>query len=114
MGSVVSRDSFEKVQSLWIPEITHYCPNTPYLIVGLKNDLRDDQQISLDKLEKLNQTLPISNEEGFELAKDFNRKYFECSSLHDRGIIQLFEEVINTVMSKSKNQQSPLTYSFNK
>ena len=29
----------------WLPEVTHYCPNIPYLIVGLKYDLLNDDKI---------------------------------------------------------------------
>ncbi|WP_411025091.1 GTP-binding protein, partial [Salmonella sp. s54836] len=37
--SVVSPASFENVFTKWLPEIKHHCPDTPYLIIGLKNDL---------------------------------------------------------------------------
>ena len=32
--SVVSPSSLENVREKWLPEITHYCPDTPYLLVG--------------------------------------------------------------------------------
>ena len=32
--SVVSPSSFENVREKWVPEITHHCPKTPFLIVG--------------------------------------------------------------------------------
>ena len=32
--------SFERIQELWHSEITHHCPGTPYLLIGLQQDLR--------------------------------------------------------------------------
>ena len=29
----------------WVPEIKHYCPKTPFILVGTKVDLREDQTI---------------------------------------------------------------------
>ena len=29
----------------WLPEITHHRPNTPYLLVGTKTDLKDDREV---------------------------------------------------------------------
>ncbi|CAO2590459.1 Cell division control protein 42 homolog [Lemmus lemmus] len=40
--SVVSPSSFENVKEKWVPEITHHCPKTPFLLVGTQIDLRDD------------------------------------------------------------------------
>jgi GTPase SAR1 family protein len=40
--SVDNRASFESIFTLWIPEITHHCPDTVYLVIGLKSDLRLD------------------------------------------------------------------------
>jgi len=39
--SVVSPASFENVKEKWVPEITHHCPKTPFLLVGTQSDLRD-------------------------------------------------------------------------
>jgi hypothetical protein len=40
--SLISPSSFENVRTKWIPEISHHCPNVPFLLVGTKLDLRDD------------------------------------------------------------------------
>ena len=31
--SVVSPSSFENIKEKWVPEITHHCPKTPFLLV---------------------------------------------------------------------------------
>ena len=49
--SVVSPSSFENVKEKWVPEITHHCQKTPFLLVGTQIDLRDDAA-TIEKLGK--------------------------------------------------------------
>eukprot|EP00005_Dracoamoeba_jomungandri_P013856 CAMPEP_0174268808 /NCGR_PEP_ID=MMETSP0439-20130205/38780_1 /TAXON_ID=0 /ORGANISM="Stereomyxa ramosa, Strain Chinc5" /LENGTH=128 /DNA_ID=CAMNT_0015357213 /DNA_START=42 /DNA_END=425 /DNA_ORIENTATION=- len=41
--SVVSPPSFENVKVTWNPELSHYAPGVPKILVGTKTDLREDQ-----------------------------------------------------------------------
>merc|ERR1711936_1073435 len=70
--SVVSPSSFENVKEKWVPEITHHCPRTPFLLVGTKIDLRDDAatvEVDMGAM-------------GDSLAKELGAvKYVECSAL---------------------------------
>ena len=34
--------SFESVKESWIPEIQHHCPGAPFMIIGCKDDLREN------------------------------------------------------------------------
>ena len=78
--SVVSPSSFENVKEKWVPEITHHCQRTPFLLVGTQIDLRDDAA-TIDKLAK-NKQKPLSLEAGEKLAKELRAvKYVECSAL---------------------------------
>lgn len=64
----------------WVPEITHHCPKTPFLLVGTQIDLRDDPS-TVEKLAK-NKQKPISPETAEKLARDLKAvKYVECSAL---------------------------------
>lgn len=63
-----------------MPEITHHCQRTPFLLVGTQIDLRDDVA-TIEKLAK-NKQKPISGEQGEKLAKELKAvKYVECSAL---------------------------------
>ena len=44
--SITSTESLESVEKKWIPEINLFSPNTPFIIVGTKSDLRDEKVIS--------------------------------------------------------------------
>lgn len=68
------------VCSQWVPEITHHCPKTPFLLVGTQIDLRDDPS-TIEKLAK-NKQKPITPETAEKLARDLKAvKYVECSAL---------------------------------
>ena len=56
--SMVSLSSFENVKERWVPEITHHCPKTPFLLVGTQIDLRDDL-CTIEKLAK-NKQKPVT------------------------------------------------------
>lgn len=64
----------------WVPEISHHCQKTPFLLVGTQIDLRDDAA-TIEKLAK-NKQKPLSQEVGEKLAKELRAvKYVECSAL---------------------------------
>lgn len=70
--------SFHLIQ--WVPEITHHCQKTPFLLVGTQIDLRDENT-TLEKLAK-NKQKPITMEQGEKLAKELKAvKFVECSAL---------------------------------
>ncbi len=87
--SIISRSSFENVKTKWVPEISHHCPGVPFLLVGCKGDLKNDE----DVLRKIGQ--PISKEEGKSLAKEIGaRMYRECSALTQEGLKAVFDDAI--------------------
>lgn len=71
--------SLDNVYDKWLPEITHYCPDIPFILVGLKTDLRSDPQC-LEKLQSKGQR-PLTSEEGRKAGQRCGAyKYMECSS----------------------------------
>lgn len=64
----------------WVPEISHHCPRTPFLLVGTQVDLREDSN-TVEKLAK-NKQRPLYPESGEKLARELKAvKYVECSAL---------------------------------
>lgn len=77
----------------WVPEITHHCPKTPFLLVGTQIDLRDDAA-TIEKLSKVKQK-PITVESAEKLARELRAvKYVECSALTQKGLKNVFDEAI--------------------
>ncbi|XWS62645.1 hypothetical protein CRYUN_Cryun06bG0028400 [Craigia yunnanensis] len=46
--SLISKASYENVAKKWIPELRHYAPGVPIILVGTKPDLREDKQFFID------------------------------------------------------------------
>ena len=86
----------------WVPEITHHCPKTPFLLVGTMIDLRDDAA-TIEKLSKVKQR-PISREAAEKLAHELRAvKYVECSALTQKGLKDVFEEAVLAVIKQSEH-----------
>jgi len=103
--SVIFPSSFDNISSKWYHEITHHCPNTPFLLVGTKIDMRNDTD-TIDRLGK-NGLAPISYEQGLLLAKEIGaNKYLECSALSQKGLKNVFDEVIRIAVTPSKKEKN--------
>ena len=99
--STVSYSSFTNVRENWVKEVAHFCPNTPFILVGTKIDLRDDPQTS-EKLLKNQQKL-VTFAQGEMMAKELKAvKYLECSALTQKGLKNIFDEAILASIGKSK------------
>jgi small GTP-binding protein len=99
--SVVCLPSFENVSSVWYPELSHYSPGTPIVLVGLKVDLRNDKE-TIQKLRQKHKCNPISYEQGLAKARELNiHSYVECSALNQEGLKKVFEEVVRASLHKT-------------
>ncbi|EED13025.1 Rho GTPase Rho4, putative [Talaromyces stipitatus ATCC 10500] len=89
-------NSLENVMDKWYPEVLHFCPTTPLILVGLKSDLRNKSTcIELLKTQGLT---PVTPEQGQAVARRMNAAYIECSSKEMKGVEEVFELAVNTVV----------------
>jgi len=96
--SIVSPPSFENVRTKWYPEISHHAPGVPMLLVGTKLDLRDDP-VTLQRLRE-RRFSPVTYAQGVQCAKDIGAvRYLEASSLTQKGLKNVFDEAIRTVLA---------------
>ncbi|KAF1755990.1 hypothetical protein GCK72_012443 [Caenorhabditis remanei] len=94
-------DSLENVIEKWTPEIKHFCPKVPFLLVGNKKDLRDDEE-TLRELEKKRQ-VPVKYEQGVEVAQRIGAVgYFECSAKRNEGVKEIFDVAVQETLRKQK------------
>lgn len=88
--SLESLTSLQNVKDTWFPEVSHFCPGIPIILVGTKADL----QSSIDP------DLPI------QLATEINAiGYIQCSAKRMFNIKTVFNFAINHFQKKQELQE---------
>jgi len=101
--SIDSPDSLENIPEKWVPEVRHFCPNIPIVLVGNKKDLRNDEE-TIRTLAK-NKQKPVTEQEGQKMAETINAKaYMECSAMTKLGVQQVFETATRCALNTGKKQ----------
>nr|XP_046232372.1 rho-related GTP-binding protein RhoG-like isoform X6 [Scatophagus argus] len=104
--SIANPTSYDNVKRKWHPEVKHYCPNVPILLLGTKSDLRDDQGV-LEKLRESNQTT-ITQQQGTMMAKQIKAvKYLECASINLDRLDEVFDEAVRAFLRHSSTTNKP-------
>ncbi|EDQ90218.1 uncharacterized protein MONBRDRAFT_24474 [Monosiga brevicollis MX1] len=96
--SIDAPDSLENIQYKWKPEVEHFCPGVPYVLVGCKRDLRQDPS-TIRELQKLGQK-PIPEDKGQSVAKVIGAYgYVECSAKTTENVRSVFEMATRASMA---------------
>lgn len=96
--SLVSNVSLENVKTTWLPEIKEHCPDTPYILVGLKSDLRDGFSQNAAEY-KSKGWEPIPSSKGEEMKNEIGAKcYIECSALKQYHLKEVFDTAVKIVI----------------
>lgn len=99
--SITEPDSFQNVIEKWFPEIQHYCPNIPIILVGNKVDQRDDPEV-VQRLREIDKN-PITRIDGENLKNKFKAAaYIECSARSNLGITQVFDAAVRISVDPPK------------
>ncbi|KAK4378279.1 hypothetical protein RND71_000141 [Anisodus tanguticus] len=123
--SLISKASYENVSKKWIPELRHYAPGVPIILVGTKldkslgemtycrlrfeidekfwlKDLREDKQFFLDHPG----AVPLTAAQGEELRKSIGAAaYIECSAKTQQNIKAVFDAAIKVVLQPPKQKK---------
>jgi len=93
--SLVSPNSYESIKVKWNPEVNHYIPDIPHILVGTKLDLREEKVPNPDTGE----FEEVTTEQGEKLAKEIKaQKYVEMSAKTRQGLNELFETAVRSVL----------------
>ena len=106
--SIDSPDSLENIPEKWTPEVKHFCPNVPIILVGNKKDLRNDEQTRWE-LQKQKQE-PVRKEDGDEMSQKINAfAYLECSAKSKEGVREVFETATRAALASKKKKKKGCT-----
>ncbi|KAH6797443.1 RAC-like 10 [Perilla frutescens var. hirtella] len=100
--SLTSRASYENIIKKWIPELHHFAPGIPHVLVGTKLDLREDKQYLGDHPG----LVPVTTAEGEELRDYIGAScYIECSSKTQQNVKAVFDAAIKVVINPQGEQK---------
>jgi small GTP-binding protein len=103
--SIDSPDSLENIPEKWNPEVKHFCPNVPIVLVGNKRDLRNDEATKKE-LMKLRQE-PVRPDQGRAMADKIGAyAYLECSAKTKEGVRDVFETATRGALHSKKSKSS--------
>lgn len=99
--SCISPASLENVRTKWHPEVKHFVPNAPIVLIGTKSDLINDTNI-VYRLAERNQH-PITRAEGDAVAQEIGAaNHIVCSARTFEGVKLAFEEAVRSVLAPAK------------
>ena len=104
--SVGSYDTLWNITEKWAPEVRHFCPTVPIILVGTKKELRYDDPTQ-QELKKSKQDL-VKIKEGRAMAKKIGAfAYLECSELLNEGVHEVFETATRAALV-ARERKRPL------
>ncbi|ENN73312.1 rho-related BTB domain-containing protein 2 [Dendroctonus ponderosae] len=110
--------SLRNCRLMWFPEIRRFCPSTPVLLVGCKNDLRymyrDEAYLShfRDRSPFVRATRKsdlVMPDEARDVARELGLYYYEASVLTYYGVNEVFENAIRAALIARRAQRFWMT-----
>eukprot|EP00095_Tigriopus_kingsejongensis_P009866 maker-scaffold757_size101632-snap-gene-0.20 protein:Tk09866 transcript:maker-scaffold757_size101632-snap-gene-0.20-mRNA-1 annotation:"hypothetical protein DAPPUDRAFT_225906" len=112
------QSSLENCRDMWHQQIKKFCPNTPIILVGCKNDVRfmlnDEQYINYCRersplVRQVREKDLVMPDQGRMVAKELGVPYYETSVLTFFGVNEVFENAIRAALSTRRQQRFWLT-----
>uniref|UniRef100_A0AAY4ATS6 Rho-related BTB domain-containing protein 1 n=1 Tax=Denticeps clupeoides TaxID=299321 RepID=A0AAY4ATS6_9TELE len=108
--STANPNSLHHVKTMWYPEIKHFCPRAPVILVGCQLDLRYADLEAVNRARrplarpiKSNEILPP--EKGREVAKELGVPYYETSVVAQFGVKDVFDNAIRAALISRRHLQ---------
>ncbi|XP_070494728.1 rho-related BTB domain-containing protein 1 isoform X3 [Chironomus tepperi] len=116
--SIASRISLRNCRLMWYNEIRRFCPQTPIILVGCKNDLRymyrDETYLSYfgDRspfVRAARKNDLVYPDEARAVAKELGIQYYETSVLTYFGVNEVFENAIRAALINRRRERFWMT-----
>jgi len=103
--STVNKASFHSIKEKWFPEVHHYIPTVPYMLIGTKIDCRENKQVDPN----LGRFDPVDQATGKKFADEIKAlKYLEVSAKTRQGLVVVFQEAMNAVLHARGESVPPI------
>ncbi|CAG0879065.1 unnamed protein product [Darwinula stevensoni] len=105
--SIANPASLKNCAVIWYPEIRKFCPNTPVVLVGCKNDTRflymDEDYLRFCRgrspfIRPVTEDDIVMPDEGKRVAQELGIPYYESSVLTYYGVNEVFENAIRAAL----------------
>uniref|UniRef100_A0A8C3RWI7 BTB domain-containing protein n=1 Tax=Chelydra serpentina TaxID=8475 RepID=A0A8C3RWI7_CHESE len=98
------------VKTMWYPEIKHFCPRTPIVLVGCQLDLRYADLEAVNRARRplakpIRPTDILPPERGHEVAKELGVPYYETSVVAQFGVKDVFDNAIRAALISRRHLQ---------
>ncbi len=112
------QSSLENCREMWYPQVRKFCPNTPVILVGCKNDVRfmlhDEQYLTYCRersplVRQVKEKDLVMPERGRAVAAELGLPYYETSVLTYFGVNQVFENAIRAALCARRHQRFWMT-----
>jgi Ras-related C3 botulinum toxin substrate 1 len=103
--SLVAQTSLENVQNVWVPEIKEHYPTTPYILVGMKSDLREQFAQHVDEYRNRGWE-PVSRSKAEDMKRSIGAHgYIECSTKFGYNLNEVFDAAIKVVLHRASSER---------
>jgi len=101
--SLVHKPSYDAIKIKWFPEVRHYIPTVPHMLVGTKLDLREQL------IQNPNPDFDlVSTEMGQALSDEIKAvKYLEVSAKTKQNLESVFHDSVNAVLEIKRLTSEP-------
>ncbi|XP_035234803.1 rho related BTB domain containing 4 isoform X3 [Anguilla anguilla] len=108
--SLANPNSLRHVLTMWFPEIKHFCPRTPIILVGCQLDLRYADLEAVNRARRplakpIKPTDILPPERGHEVAKELGVPYYETSIVAQFGVKDVFDNAIRAALISRRHLQ---------
>ena len=102
--SIDNPDSLENIEEKWVPEVRHFCPTVPIILIGNKKDLRFNHgtisELQVQKME------PVRTENGKLVSSRIGaHDFLECSAKTKEGVKEVFEAATLAALKSKKSEK---------
>ncbi|XP_067685448.1 transforming protein RhoA-like [Haliotis asinina] len=103
--SIDSPDSLDNIREKWNPEVKHFCPSVPVILVGNKKDLRNDAKTKAELAR--NKQFPVKPDEGHDMAERIGAEaYLECSAKLMQGVREVFQTAASVALTTKRSKKN--------